>query len=55
MLLNYISFSMSSMSPLKREYFFEPLKREYSWDQVQIESVISFIRASDFVTRLPNV
>ena len=34
---------------------FEPLKREYSWDQVQIESVISFIRASDFVTRLPNV
>jgi len=33
----------------------EPLKTEYSWDQVQIESVISLIKASNFVIRLPAV
>ena len=33
----------------------EPLKREYSWGQVQMESLIPFIKASNFVTRLSSV
>lgn len=33
----------------------EPLERQYSWGQVQMESLIPFIKASNFTSRLPSV